>query len=545
MKKRSIVAFILISLISLSANFGAEHSIGDKINDVLFTDIITEINGQQIESFNINGSTAIYVNSAKKLGYGVIWNGEKRLVTIKNNVSQNPIYSESKITSGSLNHQIGDKINDVLYTDIKTVISGEEVESFNINGYTAIYVSALRKTGASVIWNSEIREVVISNVEMPEELTNAKVATFNTLHLGWNNNKDFVKLASIINNFDLVALEEVMSEDGLVELTNNLNNVSDKNWNYHISDKKVGRSSYKEYYGFVYNENVEFLESEGFYPDTNDIYERDPYAASFKVNNFDFTFVTLHSIYGDSKSERQMEASHLDDVYVYYQNMNKNENDIFIGGDFNLSAVDQAFDLVNLDEIDFALKPIKKTTVGLYNLASAYDNIWYSKYTTEILETEVYDFTNNDYETIRKFVSDHLPVYMLLNTTIDNDIVETGVIGFSNEFEEPIEIEDTKVDVKIVSVDKNKEIVVIKNNTNLDIDMSNWVLKSVLGSQFYDFPDGYILGSGDEVSIVSGGNKTNDDNSILKWTGSYIWNNTLEDKAELYNNDGELVDSLE
>ena len=545
MKKRSIVVFILISLISLSVSFGVEHSIGDKINDVLFTDIITEINGQQIESFNINGSTAIYVNSAKKLGYDVIWNGEKRLVTIKNNVSQNPLYSESKMSSGSLSYQIGDKINDVLYTDIKTVISGEEVESFNINGSTAIYVSALRKTGASVIWNAETREVIISNVEMPEELANAKVATFNTLHLGWDNNKDFVKLAIIINNFDLVALEEVMSEDGLIELTSNLNNISDKNWNYHISDKKVGRSSYKEYYGFVYNDNVEFLESEGFYPDTNDVYERDPYAASFKIYNFDFTFVVLHSIYGDSKTERQMEASYLDDVYAYYQNKNKNENDIFIGGDFNLSAIDQAFDLINVDEIDFALKPVRETTIGLYNLASAYDNIWYSKYTTEILETEVYDFTNNDYETIRKSVSDHLPVYMLLNTMVDNDIVETGAIGFSNESEESIKLEDDKIDVKIISVDKSKEIVVIKNNTDLEIDMSDWVLKSVLGSQFYDFPDDYILVAGGEVTIVSGSNNTNNGDSILKWTGSYIWNNTLEDRAELYNNDGELVDSLE
>jgi hypothetical protein len=134
---------------------------------------------------------------------------------------------------------------------------------------------------------------------------------------------------------------------------------------------------------------------------------------------------------------------------------------------------------------------------------------------------------------------------MVLNTTIDNDIVETGVIGFSNESEESMNLEDVEIDIKIISVDKSKEIVVIKNNTDIDIDMSDWVLKSVLGSQFYDFPDGYILGSGGEISIVSGSNKTNNGDNILKWTGSYIWNNKFVDKAELYNDDGELVDSLE
>jgi S1-C subfamily serine protease len=158
------VVLVLVLGIFLSVSFGAEYSIGDKINDVLFTDIITEINGQQIESFNINGSTAVYVNSAKKLGYDVIWDGEKRLVTIKNNVLINPIYTESIMNRESFSNQIGDKINDVLYTDIKTVINGEEVESFNINGYTAIYANALENMGASIKWVPDKRMVMVSNI---------------------------------------------------------------------------------------------------------------------------------------------------------------------------------------------------------------------------------------------------------------------------------------------------------------------------------------------------------------------------------------------
>jgi hypothetical protein len=74
--------------------------------------------------------------------------------------------------------------------------------------------------------------------------------------------------------------------------------------------------------------------------------------------------------------------------------------------------------------------------------------------------------------------------------------------------------------------------------------MSGWVLKSVLGSQFYDFPVGYILRADSEVKIVSGSNEVENGDSILKWTGSYIWNNTLADKAELYNK-GILMDILE
>jgi hypothetical protein len=166
MKKKFSLIFIILLICSISYVFAAEYQIGDKINDVLYTDIVTEINGKQVESFNINGSTAIYVSAAEKLGYDVIWNGEKRLVTIQNDPNNNPIYKEEKFEKKTQsNYDIGDKINDVLYTDIITKINGEQVESFNINGYTAIYVTALRKTGAEVKWQPDTREVIISNIE--------------------------------------------------------------------------------------------------------------------------------------------------------------------------------------------------------------------------------------------------------------------------------------------------------------------------------------------------------------------------------------------
>jgi len=91
MRKKVVVIFLFL-FVSISFSFG--DKIGDKINDVLYTDIITEINGQEVESFNINGSTAIYVSEVEILGYDVTWNGDSRTVTIENNLKMFPKYEK-------------------------------------------------------------------------------------------------------------------------------------------------------------------------------------------------------------------------------------------------------------------------------------------------------------------------------------------------------------------------------------------------------------------------------------------------------------------
>ena len=58
---------------------------------------------------------------------------------------------------------IGDKIGEVSYTDIVTVINGTPVDSFNINGLAAIYVSSVNNLGYKYIWDKDKREVIIMN----------------------------------------------------------------------------------------------------------------------------------------------------------------------------------------------------------------------------------------------------------------------------------------------------------------------------------------------------------------------------------------------
>jgi len=254
----------------------------------------------------------------------------------------------------------------------------------------------------------------------------AYVASFNTLHLGWKG-KNYKKTAEALVYFDLIGLQEVMNEDGMKELKKELEKATKAKWDYFITEKNVGSGSYKEYFGYIWQKNkVTMLKKYGFFPNTSEIsFERPPYGADFKIGEFDFTFVLFHNIFGNSKSERQLEASYLNDVCIYFQDINGDEDDVILAGDFNLPVHDNAFKSLfsNRDQIFYALDPTNKTTIGKNGLSSSYDNMFFSyKYTKEYTgECGVFDFTNNDYSIVRKTVSDHLPIFMIFYIDEDDD----------------------------------------------------------------------------------------------------------------------------
>lgn len=253
----------------------------------------------------------------------------------------------------------------------------------------------------------------------------AYIASFNILKLG-ESPKDFETISKTLSYFDLVGLEEVITPEGLERLVKSLNRSTNDTWDYHISPYPVGTRKYKEYYAYVWKKNkVRFLGSEGFYPDKDRKFIREPYGASFQIGNFDFTFVLQHAVYGKSETERRAEAFEFVKVYRYFQDRDKKENDILLGGDFNLSAFDEAFSPLyeDKDQVIFGVDPRIKTTIGTHKMANSYDNIFLSKiYTQEFTgKSGAVDFTNKQYKIMRNKVSDHLPVFIVVNVDRDDD----------------------------------------------------------------------------------------------------------------------------
>lgn len=253
----------------------------------------------------------------------------------------------------------------------------------------------------------------------------AYISSFNVLRLGASK-KNYESLANIVKEFDIVGLIEVSNKSGVEKLVDSVEKISGLDWSYHIASYPVGSKKYKEYYGYIFrNDKVKFLKSHGYFKDSENDFIREPYGADFKINNFDFTFILIHSIYGKKKSFRIAEAESLPKVYDYFQKINGDENDIILCGDFNLSVRSPGFYplLSHEDKISNLISPNLKTTIGKNKLANQYDNIFISKkYTKEFTGLSgTLDFTQNNFELSRKEISDHLPVFIEVDTSIDDD----------------------------------------------------------------------------------------------------------------------------
>ena len=262
----------------------------------------------------------------------------------------------------------------------------------------------------------------LSTLSLADE---AYIASFNILRLGAVK-KDIVQTAKILKGFDIVGLVEVINRDGVEELVDELNKQSDEKWDYHISPFGVGSSKYKEYFAYVYKKDkVKFIKSEGFYKNGKSSLLREPYGATFQIGNFDFTFVLVHTIYGNNESQRKAENYKMVDVYNYFQDRDEKENDILIAGDFNLYALDESFRPLykHADKITYAIDPAIKTTIGAKGRANSYDNFFFSqKYSQEFTGSSgALDFSGDNPKLMREIISDHIPVFIVVETSKDDD----------------------------------------------------------------------------------------------------------------------------
>jgi endonuclease/exonuclease/phosphatase family metal-dependent hydrolase len=266
--------------------------------------------------------------------------------------------------------------------------------------------------------------LILSILSFVSFSSTAKIASFNALRLG-ESNKDYKLMANVISQFELIGLVEVMNKNGIENLVRALEKETVQKWGYHISPYSVGSSNYKEYYGYVWQKDkVEFIKESGFYPN-EDEYSREPYGADFKIGNFDFTLVLVHIIFGKDEAGRRSEIFKLNRVYDHFQNQDLDENDIIIAGDFNFIAFDESFEnlLNHKDKIIYVIDPVIKTTLGANKLSSSYDNMFLSLiYTDEFTgKSGAVDFTDERYKEMKEKISDHLPIFIEVDITEDDD----------------------------------------------------------------------------------------------------------------------------
>ena len=146
-----------------------------------------------------------------------------------------------------------------------------------------------------------------------------KLASWNVriFSTGSRTDAELAQIADRLEPYDLVAIQELRDEE-VVDRTLQL--LADRGHHFRpVVSPPVGRGV-KERYAFLYRPGkVQVLGLERLYPDPDDAFIREPFWASFRAGEFDFTLVTIHSIFGDSKRERRAEALLLDGVYRLVQ----------------------------------------------------------------------------------------------------------------------------------------------------------------------------------------------------------------------------------
>ncbi len=142
-------------------------------------------------------------------------------------------------------------------------------------------------------------------------------------------------LSKIIWNYDVIAVQEIRdsSQTSLPKLRDAVNSMGSPQYDYVVSER-LGRTTSKEQYAYLYNtQTIQPIGSPYTYPDSNDLFQREPYVSEFKAKNgnFDFVLITIHTDPDTATQEINDLAKVVEDARSKYQG----EGDFIVMGDLN------------------------------------------------------------------------------------------------------------------------------------------------------------------------------------------------------------------
>jgi endonuclease/exonuclease/phosphatase family metal-dependent hydrolase len=233
-------------------------------------------------------------------------------------------------------------------------------------------------------------------------------------------------LATIVREFDVVLVQEIRdsSETTAPIFLEAINALDGPDYAY-IRSERVGRSSSKEAYAYFYNtESVQYLaDTASVYADAGDVFEREPYIASFRAGEFDFTLIGIHTKPDDAYDE----IGNLSIVFDYVLGMG-DEKDVIALGDFNADG--SYFDEDSLENplrsseyiwvIPNDFDTMTKTD-WTYDRMVMSDYTYSSEYVSDSSAVYYFDTVYGLNQSFTESVSDHYPIYAEFSTVVPDD----------------------------------------------------------------------------------------------------------------------------
>lgn len=172
---KRLIAVFLIFILTLTLSVFAAN--GDTAGYIYETDIKAYINGVEVASYNIGGKTAVVVEdiiSEKSHGYS--YDDSTRTLKLFSLKPSCLVEGKQKVGARS-----GKIIGRIYKTDIKTVIYGAKVTSYNIGGKTAVCIEDLGADGAfsaiggRYVWNAASRTISLEFLYKTEWLLSKNI----------------------------------------------------------------------------------------------------------------------------------------------------------------------------------------------------------------------------------------------------------------------------------------------------------------------------------------------------------------------------------
>lgn len=137
----------------------------------LYTDIVAQIDGVPIASYNVAGRTAVMVQDLAWYGFYVYWDEEAATAYVWPEALRpgGPMEGEPDFVPQPPAGKLGDPAYPIYASGVKLYVAGEEKECFNIDGHLMVYLTDLEAYG-NVTWDPQGRIAALQVVQDPVTL---------------------------------------------------------------------------------------------------------------------------------------------------------------------------------------------------------------------------------------------------------------------------------------------------------------------------------------------------------------------------------------
>lgn len=248
-----------------------------------------------------------------------------------------------------------------------------------------------------------------------------RIGTWNVKRLGQGEKRLDLVARVIESQFDVIALQEVMSPAALAPLMALL-----PGWSAQVSERAVGRSGYYEYYAVLTRNGRASVTSSRVVDDAADEWVREPMVTCLRAGAADLCLVVTHIVFGSTVGPRDAEIQALGRLTAGLREAGA-EKDYVVLGDYNRAGSAPGFATLQASGWAFNDDGAVRTTLGSAAYTNPYDHAMIDPgYTREWTGTSgrhdiVASVCGGSFSLCAQSVSDHAPVGVLFAADAADD----------------------------------------------------------------------------------------------------------------------------